>query len=176
MKKFILLIIAGIMACVCARVSGSVVHKTTRVDTSLTAAKLLTLADAEKIMGEKLHLIENSTKRDKGISTYLCGYQANTKDIKSGKTGAIYFLLDQFDQVSAAKKKYAETKTANEHNGIKTLNDLGDEAYFHTDNQNFYFIMVRKGTKVFNIKVNKITHTTSLENFNQVARKIAAAI
>lgn len=176
MKKLILLIIAGIMAFACTRVSGSVVHKTAPVDTSLTAAKLLTLADAEKIMGEKLHLIENSTKKDKGTSRYLCGYQANTKDVKSGKTGAIYFLLERFDGAASAQKKYADTKTSNEHNGIKVLDNLGDEAYFHTDNEHFYFIMVRKGKKVFNIKVNKITSTTSLDNFNRVAKKITATI
>jgi len=176
MKKIILLIIAGIMAYACTRVSGSVVHKTTRVDTSLIAAKLLTLTDAEKIMGEKLHLTDNSTKKEKGISRYLCGYQANVKDVKSSRTGAIYFLLEQFDQVSSAQKKYTDTKTANEHNGIKVLDNLGDEAYFHTDNEHFYFIMVRKEKKVFNIKVNKITSTTSLDNFNQVAKKITATI
>jgi hypothetical protein len=59
---------------------------------------------------------------------------------------------------------------------LKTLNDRGDEAYFHSDNKNFYFVMVRNGAAVFNLKVNKITANTSLVNFNRVAAEITSAL
>ncbi len=64
---------------------------------------------------------------------------------------------------------------ANEDHGISVM-DLGDESYFHTDSVNFYFIMVRKNRKVFNMKVNKITSFTSPEQFKLVARKITDAL
>ncbi|MES2766161.1 MAG: hypothetical protein V4642_09850 [Bacteroidota bacterium] len=133
---------------------------------------LVTLDDAEKILGEPAHLSDSSTKREESALTYHCAYKANAEDTKSKKTGAIYFLFEEYDQVSAAQKKYTFIKTANQNHGIKTLDDVGEEAYFHSDRENFYFIMVRKGNKVFNMKVNKITSTTSLDEFNRIARKI----
>ncbi|MGV8093724.1 MAG: hypothetical protein AB2L24_17840, partial [Mangrovibacterium sp.] len=72
---------------------------------------------------------------------------------------------------------YASIKTANEgHEGIKILDDIGDEAYFHSDGENFYFILVRKGEKVLRMKVSKITGKTSLNQFNLIARNITASL
>jgi hypothetical protein len=134
---------------------------------------LLTAPDAGKILGEPAHLEDSSTTRRSGVRQYLRYFMADSKDLKSGKTGALYFLLERYTEISASKAKYSDIKKANEsHEGIKTLNDVGDEAYFHSDGQNFYFIMARKGLYVFNMKVNKITSNTSLEAFNRVARKI----
>jgi hypothetical protein len=137
---------------------------------------LLTLSDAEKIVGEPAHLSDSSTTTKAGDLVYSCAYTANSKDNKTGKTGVIYFLFEHYKQVASAQKKYTFIKTANENHGIKVLEGLGDEAYFHTDGENFYFIMVRKGAKVFNMKVNKITSTTSLDAFNLVAKKITDAL
>jgi hypothetical protein len=143
---------------------------------STSLSNLFTLADAEKILGEPAHLADSSTKREGDALRYQCAYKANAEDVKSSKTGNVYFLAEEYNEVSSAQKKYAFIKKANENHGIKTLDDVGDEAYFHSDNQNFYFIMVRKGAKVFNMKVNKITSKTSLDGFNSVARKMTTAL
>lgn len=150
--------------------------KINQLQSSTHPGSLLTLSDAEKIMGEPLHLTDTATNHHSGLLTYHCAYKANAEDIKSKKTGAIYFLIEYYNQVVSAQKKYTSIKTANQNHGIKVVDDLGDEAYFHTDRENFYFIMVRKGMKVFNMKVNKITSTTSLEEFNLIAKKITDAL
>jgi|GEM_PF-1271465 len=134
----------------------------------------LTLADAQKIMGEPAHLIDSTTTIGTDETSYQSAYQADEVDAKTQKTGAIYFILQGYNELSAAQKRYSSIKDANKDHGIKELTGLGDEAYFHTDNENFYFIMVRKGINVFNIKVNKITSKTSLDAFNKVAREITA--
>jgi len=136
----------------------------------------LTLADAEKILGEPVHVIDSSTILGPESLTYQCGYAANEMDSKTQKTGAIYFLVERFNELSGAQKRYSFIMESNRDNGIKELKDVGDEAYFHTDGENFYFIMVRKGVNVFNMKMNKITSTTSLDAFNDVARQITAAL
>jgi hypothetical protein len=139
--------------------------------------KLFTLPDAEKIIGQPAHLADSSTKREGNVLIYRCAFKANSEDVKTHKTGAIYFLAEEYSQISSAQKKYSSIKKANEnHEGIKVLDNLGDEAYFHSDGENFYFIMVRKGTSVFNMKVNKITSTTSLDDFNVTAKHITAAL
>lgn len=135
-------------------------------------ATLFSLQDAEKILGEPAQLGDSATNIKNGIVIYSCSYIAKANDMETGKNGAIYFMLEEYVQIDSVKKTYSSIKTSNEHSGIKTLNDLGDEAYFHSDNENFYFILVRKGTKMVRMKVNKITTNTSLEEFNAIAVKI----
>jgi len=138
---------------------------------------LFTLSDAEKILGEEAHLTDSSSKIKGDTLTYNSAYTANSRDEKTGKTGVIYFMFEEYAQVASAKQVYSFIKKSNEnHEGVKVLNDLGDEAYFHSDGENFYFILVRKGEKMFRMKVNKITSTTSLEEFNLIAKNITAAI
>lgn len=143
---------------------------------SIDQRNIFTKSDAEKILGEPAHLTDSAWTIEGDSSVYRCSYTANSKDQKSGKTGAIYFMFEQHPHIASAKKVYSSIKTANENHGIRELNDLGDEAYFHTDRQNFYFILVRKGEKLIRMKVNKITSTTSLDEFNQVAGNITAAL
>lgn len=142
-------------------------------DTSLYLGNLFTLSDAEKILGEEAVLSDSSSTNTIKLSTFNCAYTAKEKDPKSGKTGNVYVLIEKYKDVSEAKKKYSYIKKANEsHEGIKVLEDLGEEAYFHSDTENFYFIMVRNGSYVFNMKVNKITSKTSLEEFMDVAKDL----
>jgi hypothetical protein len=148
-----------------------------QTDGSVDPSSLFTVSDAEKILGEQVHLTDSSSTVKRNISAYSRAYIANAKDSKSGKTGGIYFLLEKYDQVSSAQEKYSSIKAANEnHEGVKVLHDIGDEAYFHSDEQNFYFIMARKGKNVFSMKVNKITSRTSLDAFNLIAKNITSAL
>jgi hypothetical protein len=163
MKASIALIIPGIVAMMCYPAEA-------------IARKNLSLKDAEKILGEPGHLMDSATKRVADAVDYSISYKANKQDAKRLKTGTLYFFAEDYDQLASAKKRYNFIMTANQNHGIRLLHDVGDEAYFHTDNANFYFIMVRKGKHVFNMKVNKVTSNTSLQEFNRIAREIAAAI
>ncbi|MEP7171099.1 MAG: hypothetical protein ABI855_17155 [Bacteroidota bacterium] len=77
---------------------------------SIYPGNLLILSDAEKIMGEPLHLSDSATKYAEEALTYLCAYKANKEDMKSKKTGAIYFLFEDYDRVASAQKKYSFIK------------------------------------------------------------------
>jgi hypothetical protein len=128
-------------------------------------------------LGEESHRSDSSSAIKKDTLEIKSAYTANSIDQETGKTGVIYFMIEQYDQVSSAATAYNNIKTANEnHEGIKILKDVGDEAYFHSDGRNFYFILVRKGAIMFRIKVNKITSHTSLEEFNRVSKEIAAGL
>ena len=155
---------------------------------SIDPGSLFTLPDAEKILGEEAHLIDSSTKNKgeavkyvdsisnikKEASAYMCGYMANSVDRKTGKTGVVYFVFEQYPQISSAKKVYSFYKNANENvTGFKELDDVGDEAWFGS---NPLFVYVRKDDKIFVIKVNKMTSKTSSTEFNLVAKKIAVAL
>ena len=133
---------------------------------------LLVLSDAEKILGESAYMIDSTSQHNDDVTTTHLAYRANAEDSHSKKTGVVYFLLEEYQDLAEAQKKYKFIKEANEAHGIEVRKDLGDEAYFYSDRENFYFIIVRKGKKVFNMKVNKITSTTSLDKFNLIAKKV----
>ncbi len=136
-----------------------------------TSDTLFTIMSAERILGQSAFLHERRSSRSTTNRLYQSGYTAFQKD--NGINGTIYFSIEQFDDELSAHQYYIDTRNANARNGIQMLTYVGSEAYFHSDHENFYFIMVRKGNKVFNMKVNKITSHTSLVEFNKVAREIA---
>src|SRR6202008_3182873 len=82
---------------------------------------LFTLADAEKILGERAGLQDSSTTTNRAAITYQSSYIANTKDDQSKKTGNVYFLIRKFNEMDSCKREYTFIKTANEHNGIEAL-------------------------------------------------------
>jgi hypothetical protein len=143
-------------------------------DTSFFNRIYFSKSDAEKILGEKAYLSDSSSTIKKDTLEIKTAYTANSKDKITGKTGVIYFMIEEYIHDSSAKNAYHFIKVANEnHEGVKIINDMGDEAYFHSDGQNFYFILVRKGKIMFRAKVNKITSHTSLKEFNRISKKIS---
>ena len=161
---------------------------TSKIDTGITTksadnkdsffqTNFFTESDALAILGESGHLIDSSSKIKEDTLEYRSAYEANSIDQKSGKKGIVYFMIEQYSTISSAQNAYKSIKTANEkHEGVKVLAGLGDEAYFHSDGQNFYFVLLRKEKKMFRIKLNKITNNTTLVNFNLIAKKVAATL
>ena len=136
-----------------------------------------TETDAENVLGEKCHLKDSSWGNKDNIVKFQSTYSAFAPDEKTGKTGVVYFMIEQYGSVKAAQEAYTTILKANsDHQGIKTLNDVGDEAYFHTDETNFCFVLARTSNLLFRIKVNKLTSHTSNEEFNKVSKRIAAEV
>lgn len=157
---------------------------------SISPNELLSLPDAEKILGEPGYL-SDSGSTTKGTtskynvadsvagiklnaSTFRSAFTANSKDKKTKRTGILYFIFEQYPDESSAKTVYSFYKRANQNKpDFKELNDLGDEAWFGTTPLFVYF---RKDNKIVVMKVNKMTANTSLDEFNRVAKQIASAL
>jgi hypothetical protein len=127
-------------------------------------------------LGETAYLSDSNSNLKSGSFMQHTVYTASEKDPISRRKGVVYYVYEEYKQLDTAKKIYTDIKTANQDHGIVVLQDIGDEAYFHTDNVNFYFIMVRKANKGFRLKVNKLTSKTSKDGFMEVSRKIAKAL
>jgi hypothetical protein len=157
---------------------------------TINIRNLFTLSDAEKILGEPAHLNDSASTMPgetskhsvndsvapvkRQASTYRCAYEANTKDRKTGKTGLVYFLIEQYSDVSSAATVYSYYKRSNEDKpDFKELHGVGDEGWFGNSP---LFVYVRKGNKIFVMKVNKMTSLTSLDGFNLVVKNIGAAL
>jgi hypothetical protein len=149
---------------------------------------LFTLSDAEKILGEPAHLNDSTSKapgrasgfRDsmspykKDAFIYHCSFQANSKDIKTGKTGIVYFVIEKYPDTATAKMVYSYYEKANMGAiGYKVLDEPGDEAWFGSSP---LLIQLRKDRCIFVLKVNKMTVNTSEDDFKTVAKKIADSL
>ena len=153
------------------------VAKSYYYDTSFLNRVYFSKSDAEKILGEKAYLSDSLSTIKKDTLEIKTAYTAISEDQKTDKTGVIYFMIEKYRHDSSAKNAYNFIKVANEnHEGVKIIHDMGDEAYFHSDGHNFYFFLVRKGNIMFRIKVNKITSHTSLNEFNLISKKISDAL
>jgi len=136
-------------------------------------AKLLTLADAEKIMGEAAALTCNVFTKKADTLEYKCDYTALAKDLATDKTGKLYFMDEVYKDAAAAHNAYMAIYAANStHEGFQPVQGLGDEAYYHTDGKNFYFYLVRKGNKMFRMKLNKVTSHASENEFKKAGRLV----
>jgi hypothetical protein len=141
------------------------------------APTLLTLADAESIMGESAKLTCNTYLKKVDTLEYKCDYTAIAQDAVTGKTGKLYFMYEVYATVAAAKNAYTGIYQANRPNeGVEIVPGLGDEAYYHTDGKNFYFYLVRKGEKMFRIKLNKTTSHSSEDAFKKVGKFVVERI
>jgi hypothetical protein len=142
----------------------------------LVTDSVFTQRDAERIIGQSTMMSERKTSIHADSKTYQSAYMAVSADEGTGKTGNIYYMIEQFPDEMSAHISYNGIKKANEKNGIKTIDHLGNEAYFHSDNENFYFIMVRKKNVTMRMKVNRITSHTSRKAFDDVAREVVDRI
>jgi len=130
----------------------------------------LSLQDVEQILGEPAHLEDASAYLVGNTKTYESSYFADALDIATGKTGAIYFTYEEYETVQAASLSYESIRNANEQApGVEPLFGVGDEAYFHSDETNFLFVLSRSENKLFRIKVNKTTSHTNKDALIDIA-------
>lgn len=142
-------------------------------DTLATASKVLTLTDAEKIMGERAKLTGNTFIKKGDTLEYKCDYTALSQDAVTGKTGKLYFMYEVYSGVAAAANAYESIYQANSrHEGVEVVGRLGNEAYYHSDRTGFYFLLVRKKEKLLRIKLNKVTSHSSAIEFKKVTKRI----
>lgn len=142
-------------------------------DSIAIAPTLLTLTDAEKIMGEQAELTCNTYIKKGDTLEYKCDYTALSQDAVTGKRGKLYFMYEIYGGVTAAANAYAAIYQANSgHEGVEVARDLGDEAYYHSDQTGFYFFLVRKNEKMFRLKLNKVTSHSSVTEFREATKRI----
>ncbi|MES1215696.1 MAG: hypothetical protein ABUT20_09270 [Bacteroidota bacterium] len=163
------------LAASCQKAPGNLNNScATEPENIAIAARLLTLPDAEKIMGEPAKLSCNTFIKKGDTLEYKCDYTALQRDAKTGKTGKLYFMYEIYNGTSSAASSYKAIYEANRiHEGVEVVKDLGSEAYYHTDGTGFYFYLVRKNEKMFRLKLNKITSHSSALQFKTVTKQIA---
>lgn len=130
-------------------------------------------ATAERILGQTAKLTKSTSERTSEAMVYKCTYTALTPDPKSNRQVNLYYHFDVYNDVATASKAYRGVLSSNaDMPGVKTLENFGDEASFHSDNENFCMIIARKGNKMLRIKLNKLTVKSSPDELQKVAKII----
>ncbi|GAB3219749.1 hypothetical protein [Spirosoma arcticum] len=137
----------------------------------------LTIQEAERILGESCQLKESVSSLENGGHKYKSTYTANSTDEKIYKRVALNFIFESYGAEIDAKKTFETFKESNQsYAGFEILANLGDEAFFHSDNKNFYLVIARKGNEMIRLKVNKITAKTSLTELKKIASDVIARV
>lgn len=135
-------------------------------------------ADAEKILGQPVKLVEtNSVKKD-NIIQHRCTYTAKETDSKTGRLGNIYYMVEEYSSAEAAHESLENIISQNrDMAGWNRISSVGYEGLVHTDKTNFQLVMVRRENKMIRLKVNKITSfTASIETLQFIGQKIASTL
>jgi hypothetical protein len=137
----------------------------------------LTQQEAEQILGASCQLKDSQTLPEHGGHTYKSTYQTDADNALSGKVSTLYFMFESYGQEAEAAQTFRKFRESNQtHAGFELMPNLGDEAFFHTDKENFCLIIARKGNEMIRLKVNKVTDKTSLPELKKVAGDLLARI
>ncbi|QKJ32314.1 hypothetical protein HQ865_21980 [Mucilaginibacter mali] len=140
---------------------------------SAHAAPCISLAEAEKVLGEPAVLLNNTTSEKDGIRESNCGYAAKTADPEKHVTGSVYVTVKQYPSAAAAQKAYTDIVVANRMMAGQEKVAIGDEGYYHTDGEHFHLFIFRKDREMAAMKINKITSKTSLPELRKLAEAMA---
>jgi len=139
---------------------------------SIALQNLFTRQQAERILGESMHVTDSTLTKEDALIVFKSTYTA-ADTAEGGKIGNLYVMIEHYRYIESARQTYTSIYQSNqEHEGIEVLQGVGDEAYFHSDGENFLFVLARKGGKVLRMKVNKITSHTSRAEFDQVTKEV----
>ena len=130
----------------------------------------LTLQEAERILGETCELKESGNESKNGVHKYK-----STHIGQSSANHALYFIFESYENELSAKKTFEDFRLSNQSlRGFETIENIGNEAFFHTDKENFGLIIARKGNEIIRLKVNKLNGKTSISELKKVAADIIA--
>ncbi len=133
----------------------------------------LSLEEAESILGEPVLLKERKSDSLNEIYTSKSTFTAKEIDAKTQKYGNLYYIFERFKNEEEARKIIQSFIKSNQnYAGFELLTAYGDEAFFHTDKQNFCLLIVRKGNKMIRLKVNKVTSKTSFEALRKIGKDL----
>jgi len=198
MNKFIFILAISFMAISCADQSDvttttgedTITMPQTTPDTGMrntqpdTAMQLgrdslyrLSAMEARNILGQPVKLVENTDTSTGDVLKYKSTYTTLKSDGLSGLTSNLYYAFERYSDTTYAKKIYSDLVQQNKNMpGLNIMPELGDEGFYHSDNQNFQLVIFRKNNQLVRLKVNKITNTTSREALQKTAGHIASLL
>ena|SRR5690606_14795034 len=142
-----------------------------------TSNKCITQQEAEKILGQAAELEESTTEQKKDNFRYKCTFKATKNEPITDRAIRLNYMLEEYTNSDLAKATYTNIKKSNSRlSGLNTLDQIGDEAFCHSDGENFYLLMTRKGSKIVRMKVNKFTREASPVVLQNIVLEIMSSL
>lgn len=136
----------------------------------------LTEAEAERILGQPVRLLQNTSGMKDDVRQCMCGYFGMTRDKATGQNCVVYFSLEEKainPSVEQAHQVLVSTKAANAHDTlIQDLSGIGDEAFALSNDSDSHLIMARKGTIIMRLQVKRAAGNRSLEELKAFAERV----
>lgn len=137
----------------------------------------LTLEEAEQILGESAVLKERTSDNKTDYYVSKTTFSAKEIDAKNQKQANLYYMVERFkNEEEATKTIQTFIKGNQEQKGFELLTAYGDEAFFHTNKDNFCLLVIRKNNKMIRIKVNKLTSKTSLDALRKIGKDLVERV
>jgi hypothetical protein len=146
----------------------------TRTQIDWRPSLVLGTGDAARILGNQSRLEKLTAYQGEGAKAYLSAFRDDWRDPKTGKTGILYYMYEEYLSAEAAKSYLAATLKANDINpadGIRSKS--GAELHYLTGGEVVRMAMVLKGNRLIRLKVNQVTSRYRLDEFKDVVGEFA---
>jgi hypothetical protein len=152
-------------------------HTNDLSDTSVVFNAVPTKIDIEKILGQTARLTEEKKEIKDNLIKRSLTYTSLENEPETNRAVNLHYTLTKYADSTLSKKAYVDILKSNSNlPGQTSLTGIGNEAWYHSDNENFSVIIVRKGDKLLLMKINKMTKKFSLEALKTVTNRIVSAL
>jgi hypothetical protein len=137
--------------------------------------KFVSIREAQKIFGEPAHFKDSIWKKEGSVTKFISTLQSEVRDSVTGQGKRLFFSYEQYPEETAAKETYNSIKAENEKiSASAVIHETGDEGFVAKDTLGFPFMMIRKGHKIFKLKLYYAKSTDAFEQLQILAKRLVA--
>jgi len=135
---------------------------------------VLSIGEAERILGSQGHLEKDTAYLDNGTKAYQSAFYDDSPDPATGKTGTLYFMYEEYQTADAASSFLESTLKANNIDPTEGVLKDGDaRIYYLAGGKVVRMAMILKGNRLIRLKVNRVTSHYRVDEFQKVAGELA---
>jgi hypothetical protein len=138
---------------------------------------LLGTVEAGRILGKASRLEGATAYEEGGTKVYLSAFRDDLLDPRTGKTGILYYMLEEYQSGEAARSFLKSTKKENRQKpGADIRLPGGAEIHYLRGGEVIRMALILKGRQLVRLKVNQATSRYSLDQFMRVAEELASQL
>ncbi len=149
----------------------------TRPQIDWNPSVVLSVEEAERVLGNPSYLDRSTAYMDNGTKTYFSVFREVSSDPATGKTGLLYYMYEEYATAVAARSYLYSTLDANHINPADgTRTEDGTEIHYLSGGPVVRMVMVLKQNHLIRLKVNPVTSRYSLGELRNAAEMLATQL
>ena len=137
----------------------------------------LDIGEAQRILGSSCRLERTTAYMEGETRAFQSTFVRESADPKTGKVGAVDYMIEEYLTADAAKA-YLDTTLQENHidpaDGL--LSDSGAEVHYMSGGPIVRMSMILKKNHLLRLKVNPVPGSYSLEEFRKVTEELASRL